>query len=1000
MAVKKKLGPVNKGKNGKKRKASGGIEAEKSRPVAWKGEDSFYIVGMGASAGGLEAFEKFFQNMPKDPGMAFVLVTHLDPTHTSILHELLQRYTDMGVLQIMDGMKAQPNKVFVVPPNRELAILQGTFHLIEPTESHVSRMPINYFLRTLAQDKRDRAICVILSGMGTDGTLGLRDIKGELGMAMAQDVASAKYAGMPKSAIETGLVDYVLPVEKMPDQLIRYVRHAANNKGVPRIIPADGAIPNTLQKIFILLRTQTGHDFSNYKPTTISRRIERRMNVHQIEDISHYFRYLQRNPIEVTSLFKEILIGVTNFFRDREAFQSLREKALPELINKKPEDQTFRAWVAGCSSGEEAYSIAILIKECLIELNKHIHVQVFATDIDADAIETARAGSYPDSIITDVEPNRLKQFFTRADGAYRIKKEIREMLVFAPQDILKDPPFTKLDLICCRNLLIYLNTVVQKRLFPLFQYSLRPQGILFLGTSETVGGNEDLFSMVDKKWKIYRRNETASGNHIAEFPVSTINIEENGTRGEKTVALPINQLGPKLLMDLAPPAALVDSKGNILFIHGRTGNYLEPAPGEAKMNILEMAREGLRVDLALAIRRAVTMKKEIFHRGREVRTNGKTRLVDVTVRPVNDARAKGLLWVIFEESPLIEEQDEVKPKRATRKMKDKRLDSMEDELRYTKETLQTTIEELETANEELKSTNEELQSTNEELQSANEELETSKEEQQSLNEELVTVNSELQDKIEALTNTNNDMRNLLDSMEVPTVFLDNDLHITRFTAHATKLFHMIESDIGRPITHVVSKLKHATIEDDARAVLKDLVPRERECENHEGHWYLIRLLPYRTMDNVIKGVVMTFLDIHEQKTASMKVNQLNEALQEALEYSKNIVETMREAIIVLDGDLKVISANRSFYSMFQAVPEATEGRFLYDLGNRQWDIPALRDLLEKIIPSDNVIEDFEVEYDFPKVGDKKIVLNGRRMVKKGSDRERILLAIEDVTGHR
>lgn len=997
VATRKKISSKKK-ENGLKKGTSKEKRPKRASALSAKRDAAFNIVGVGASAGGLEALQKFFQNMPKDPGMAFVLVTHLDPTHRSILPELLQKETDMEVLQIRDGMKVRPDNVFVAPPNNELAILQGTFQLIEPTESHVSRKPINYFLRTLAQDQGDKAICIILSGMGTDGTLGLRDIKGELGMTMAQDMTSAKYNGMPTSAINTGLVDYVLPVEKMPDQLIKYTRHAANNKGVPRIIRADGDIPNAMQKIFTILRTQTGHDFSNYKPTTIARRIERRMNVHQIEDLSHYFRCLQRNPLEVTSLFKEFLIGVTSFFREQEAFKAIKENALAELIKAKPEAQAFRAWVIGCSSGEEAYSVAILIKECLIELGRHLHVQIFATDIDVDAIEAARVGVYPESIAADVTPNRLKQFFVSSDGAYMIKKEIRDMLVFAPHDVLKDPPFTKLDLICCRNLLIYLNAMLQKGLFPIFHYGLRSRGILFLGTSESVGGTADLFSALDKKWKIYRRNETVSGRPIGGFPISPLPTLHNKTRGETPPVLPINELAPKLLMDLAPPSALIDSRGDILFIHGRTGNYLEPAPGEAKMNILEMARAGLRVELGAAIRKAISQKQEVVHTDLEVKTNGETRMVTITVRPVRDARASGLIWVTFEEGHFLKKQDGVMPKHASKAKKDKRMESLEDDLRYTRENLQTTIEEMETSNEELKTTNEELQSTNEELQSANEELETSKEEQQSLNEELATVNAELLSKIDELAKSNNDMRNLLDSMEVPTIFLDNSLHITRFTNHATKLFHVIESDLGRPIAHVVSTLKQACIEDEAKAVLKNLVPREMECETKDGRFYLMRVLPYRTMDNVIDGVVITFMDIHDQKAALMQVNKLNEALQEAREYLENIVETLREAIVVLDSNLNVISANRSFYRMFQAVPEATEGRLLYDLGNKQWDIPALRKLIEEIIPKDHVIEGFAVEHDFPKVGHKTMRLNARRMIRKKTGDELILLAIEDVTG--
>ena len=524
MPTKKKQTKPRKGKTTTKKtraeakSTAKGVVSRKS--PAEKQKERFYIVGIGASAGGLHAFEGFFLNMPKDSGMAFILVPHLDPTHVSIMPDLMQKYTKMNVLQVEDGVTVQPNSVYVVPPNKDLAILHGTLQLIEPTMSHGPRMPIDHFLRCLAEDQREKAICIILSGMGTDGTSRLKAIKGELGMAMVQDPSSAKYDGMPRSAVKTGLVDYIVSPEKMPEQLIRYAKYTTH-EARPRITPIEGKIRDALQKIFVLLRTHTGHDFSSYKQNTVCRRVERRINVHQIDNVSNYVRYLRKNPHEVESLFKELLIGVTNFFRDPEAFESLKKKAFPPLFKDKPNDYSVRVWVAGCSSGEEAYSIAIALRECMDEFKRNFDVQIFGTDMDADAIETARAGIYPGSISADVNPDRLNRFFQREDNFYRIKKEIREMLVFAPQDIIRDPPFTKLDLLCCRNLLIYLDSELQKKLLPIFHYGLRPDGILFLGSSETIGGFVDLFAVVDKKWKIYKRKESVSATHaIVEFPIA------------------------------------------------------------------------------------------------------------------------------------------------------------------------------------------------------------------------------------------------------------------------------------------------------------------------------------------------------------------------------------------------------------------------------------------------------------------------------------------------
>jgi len=953
-------------------------------PIPPRTLQAFYVVGIGASARGLEAFETFFRNMPENPGMAFVLVPHLDPTHASILPQLVQKCTHMKVLQVEDGLKVLPNTVYIVPPNKDLAMLHGTLQLIEPTGGRAVRLPINYFFRSLAQDQREKAICIVLSGMGTDGTLGLSAIKEELGMAMVQTPETAKYDSMPRSAIETGLPDYVLPPEKMGDHLIEYARRTKYGAAPPKNdFPEAGEVPDAMQKIYILLRAQTGHDFSLYKPNTVWRRVERRMDAHRLDHISNYVRYLQGNPREVETLFKELLIGVTRFFRDPEAFDILKEKILPPYLGDRPKNDALRVWVPGCSSGEEAYSVAMIMSECAEALDRRFNMQIFATDIDADAIAVARAGIYPESIAADVNPDRLGRFFSKEDNAYRVKKSVREMLVFAPHNLIKDPPFTKLDLVCCRNLLIYLDSVLQKKLLPLFHYSLKPKGILFLGSSETIGASVNLFSVSDRKWKIFTRKDCASaGRNILEFPPmppAEKSPEIHCLKGAETgIRRPAEGF---LTKSYAPPSVLINEDGDIQYIHGRTGRYLEPAQGEAKFNILDMAREGLRVELSRALRKAIAEKQDVVCKGLRVLGNGDVQSVDLFVKPVRERGVPpGLVMVMFEDVESDGKAMEAETKGQSKKKSHKRLEVVEQELQWTKESLQSTIEELETINEALSATNEELQSTNEELQSANEELETSKEEQQSLNEELVTVNTELQSKVDELSRVNDDMRNLLDSTEIPTIFLDSELKIKRFTSHAERVVHLISSDIGRPISHVVSNLKYGNLAEDAEEVLRKPGLKELEVEGKDGRWYLMRILPYRTIDNAIDGVVVSFLDIYDRKTAAEKIESLNRSLQESRDYAEAIIATLRELLLVLNEDLRVISANRSFYRTFQVKPGSTEGRFIYDLGNRQWDIPGLRELLEKIIPKNNAFEDYEVEHRFPDIGIRKTCLNARKIV--------------------
>jgi two-component system CheB/CheR fusion protein len=955
--------------------------------------NSFYVVGIGASAGGLDALERFFGNMTENSSMAFIVVTHLDPDHVSIMPELIQKSTKMKLFQAEDGMVVEPNHVYVAPANRDLAILHGTIQLIEPLEAHGFRLPIDFFFKSLSADLGEKAICIILSGMASDGTAGLKAVKSELGMVMVQDPKSAKFDGMPSSAIKTGLADYILPPEEMPYQLIKYTSQKVKGILLDRAI-TDGKIPDAIQKIFILLRTHTGHDFSLYKQNTIYRRVERRMNISQLDNLPNYIRLLQESPTEIKNLFKELLIGVTNFFRDPESFEILK-RLLLDLVKRKPDNGQIRIWVPGCSTGEEAYSIAIILRECMDEAKKYFNVQIFATDIDSNAIEKARIGSFS-GIASDVGKERLNRFFTSEGNLFHIRKEIREMLVFAPQSIIKDPPFTKLDLISCRNLLIYLNTELQKKIIPLFHYSLLPNGILFFGSSETIGGFVDLFSILDSKWKIYKRRDSIySAQPLIEFPASRSIGKPNETIMKKDEVKNITPLAEKIILQsYSPNCVIITENGDIVYIHGRTGKYLELTHGEAKMNIFGMAHEGLKQELPALIRKVVLSKKSLTAEGIKVKTNGSTQLINLTVKPIKEPKEMlGSLLLIFEE---VVSQKKVSTSKniSYEKKSEKIIKEIEHELKSTKENLRSTIEELETSNEELKSTNEEMQSTNEEMQSSNEEMETSKEELQSLNEELITVNTELQNKNDELTTINNDMKNLLESSNIPTIFLDNNLFIRRFTFHATKVVNLISSDIGRPINHIATNLKYEKFIEDAKEVLRTLVFKEIELQTKDGLWFQMRILPYRTTNNIIDGVVITFLDINNIKTVHEELNKLNQEIQLAREYADNIIDTVRDSLLILDKDLKVLSANRSFYKMFNTISEKTVGKFVYELEDNTWDIPQLRELLEQILPQHNSFEDFEFEYTSVNADRKKLLLNAREIFQGDKESKLILLAIQ------
>ena len=903
------------------------FRVQNSEELSSKG---FPIVGIGASAGGLAAFEAFFSGIPKDtdPGMAFVLVQHLAPDHKSILSELVRRYTCMQVFEVEEGMVVQPNCVYIIPPGHDMAFLNGALQLMEPSSPRGQRLPIDFFFRSLAQDLHERAICIVLSGTGSDGTLGLREIKGGGGMVMVQSPGSTEYDGMPRSAIATGLVDYELPPAEMPAQLIAYVTHAFNK--LPGDVNAHfSKTENELRKIFVLLRAHTSHDFSLYKPSTIHRRIERRMSVHQIGTINDFVKFLQQTPAEVEALFRDLLIGVTSFFRDPDAFKMLEEQVIPKLFAGKTPGNVIRVWVPGCSTGEEAYSLAILLAERQESMNQSCKVQVFATDIDPHAIATARVGLYPSSISADVTPERLARFFTAehmnntdgTPGAYRVHKGIRDMLVFSEQNVIRDPPFSKLDLISCRNLLIYMGTDLQKKLIPLFHFALKPGGYLFLGTSETVGDYLDLFSSLDRKLKIYQRKEDMhSIQHgvLGRFlpPITAIDIALPRFSGKTAfpVKLPLRELTEQeLMLQVAPAAALVNGQGDILYLHGRTGMYLEPVPGEAGVNnILKMAREGLRHDLSRALHSAVGTKEIVRYPGIRVKTNGDFTTVNLTIRPVTAGNARtGSDASLVSPVYLVILEEALFPGVVSNQNSEHSLDTdatimaLKQELRAKEEYLQTANEELETTNEELKSANEEMQSVNEELQSTNEELETSKEELQSINEELATVNAELQIKMSDLSRVNNDMNNLLSGIGIGTVFVDHQLRILRFTPTVTRIINLILSDVGRPVGQIVSNLVgYDRLVADVQTVLNTLVPIETDVQTISGSWYSLRILPYRTLDNVIEGAVITFVDISEMEQTRQALLKANEQLRLAV-----VVRDANDAITVQDLDGRILAWN-------------------------------------------------------------------------------------------
>ena len=858
---------------------------------------TFPIVGIGASAGGLEALEEFLLGVPKGCGMAFVIVQHLDPTHKGIMTELLQRATEMRVIQVKDGTTVRPDCVYMIPPNKDMSILHGMLHLLKPVAARGLRLPIDFFFRSLAQDQHDRSIGVILSGMGSDGTLGLRAIKERAGLVLVQEPTTARFDSMPRSAIDAGLADIVAPAEELSGKILNYLQRSPLITRT-EMTPEDKRL-STLGKVIILLRNHSGNDFSFYKRNTLYRRIERRMGIHQISKMAAYVRYLQENSQELDLLFKELLIGVTNFFRDPAAWEHLSKHALPGLLVSRAPGQALRAWVPGCSTGEEAYSLAIALREALEALKprRNITIQIFATDLDRDAIDKARSGVFPANIAADLSEERLRRFFTKEDHGYRVRKEIREMVIFAPQNLIMDPPFTKLDILSCRNLLIYLSSEVQKKLIPLFHYSLTPGGILFQGSAETVGDFTDLFAPLGGASRAYRRKESILRSEPVAFPSSFTGGSPMSFEPRPSVKPPasLQSLAEEMIVqDYAPPAVLVSDKGDMLYVSGRTGKYLEPAAGKANLNLFAMAREGLRYELSDGFQKALRKKERVVLPGLKVGTDGGAQFVNVSIQQIDKpGPLQGLVMVVFTDVPAPPSAPAANRSSGS-VARSPRIAELEQELLRVHGEARATHEEMQTSQEEFRSANEELQSTNEELQSTNEELTTSKEEMQSMNEELQTVNAELQLKLDELSQASNDMKNLLDSTDIATLFLDKDLKVRRFTPQTAKIIKLIPGDAGRLITDLTSDLRYPELPGDARGVLQTLVIVEKPITALDGRWFTVRIMPYRTLDDRIDGVVITFTNISESKSLEMKLRDKHTVLErENTELTRKLVRRKR-----------------------------------------------------------------------------------------------------------
>jgi two-component system CheB/CheR fusion protein len=925
----------------------------------------FPIIGIGSSAGGLLALEQFFHATPNHSGMAFVLVQHLDPHHNSQLTSILKRATVMPTLEVYDNMPVLANHVYVIPPNREMTISQGVLRLKLRPPSHEPAMPIDIFLCSLAQDRGQYAIGIILSGTGSDGALGLRDIITGGGISIVQDPTSAKYNGMPSAAIKAGYATHVLPTHKMFKGLLSH-RFALGTDIDSRPIQSSdqsSSQSGEIHHVLAQLHDIVGHDFSQYKKSNIRRRIERRMEQNNIVETEVYARYIKQYPDEAHTLLKDLLINVTGFFRDPDAFAALSGEILPQLLADKGDNIVFRAWVAACSSGEEVFSIAILLHELMNASGRDFTVQLFATDLDDDAIRIGRAGLYPDTIADSISVERLAHFFIKENGGYRVKKMLREMVTFAVQNAVKDPPITNLDMVSCRNMMIYLEPELQNRLISTFHYALKPGGILFLSPSENIGNHTDLFAPVNRQWKFYQAVHDVAAARTCLIPPHTWTARNNDHANSDQPLTGIKVPNT----DMRKPKK---TNGDI---------PAEPAfmPDQAN-NMQQVAAESASIGSEFSIR-----------------SNGDLQAVTFDVRPLPyPDTGTGAMRMRSQRAPAAPPalQSAIASAAGSNEAQ-ARIQTLEHDLLSTKNKLQAISEEqascnndLLLSNEEMQAANEELQTTNEELQTTNEELQTTKEELQSANEEFITVNAELQAKIEQLWAMKNDIKNLLNSIHIGTIFLDRELFIRRFNRDAANVYRLLASDVGRPLSDINSNMQDNDLLAHAQQVLESLTPYERELQTDQGIWYLARIQPYSTIDNAIDGVVLTFDDISKRVAAEAAVR---------LAQTKAKADTAN-SLLLLDDALNVNYASHAFYRQFQLTPHDTLGRKIYDLGNRQWDIASLRELLETVLPREQSFDGYLMEADFPEFGHRKILLAAKCIAKENNGPHLILITMENM----
>lgn len=861
------------------------------------------VVGIGASAGGIDALKKFLPSVDPQSGIAFVLVQHLDPTHESILTEILAPMSPVPVVRILEGTKVAPNHFYVIPPNAALTIENGKLRLSRLVKRRAFGTPIDTFFISLAEDQGGFAACAILSGTGSDGTLGLRAIKEHGGLTLAQE--GAEYDGMMRSALSTGLVDFVLPAEEMPAKLAGYFRHMNDVMTAKGPQGPEQEATDSFAQICGLLRARTGHDFSGYKNSAIARRVQRRMQVLQLDTVAAFLARLRQDARQIELLFQDFLIGVTNFFRDPKIFEVLQREVIPKLFEAKGANDEVRVWVPGCSTGEEAYTIAILLKEYVRKADSTVKLQIFASDIDDHGLELARVGRFPGTIVKDVPEPLLERYFQHEDGTYRITSGVREICLFAAHNLLRDPPFSRLDLISCRNLLIYLNPETQNRLIPLFHYALGEGGFLFLGSSEGIGRHTGLFSVFDKTNKIFKRRPQAV-KQLPDFPL--VSRQHQGRKQPGRAAAQSSsaqELAERLLVERYSPAyVIVNPQGEVVHASIRTGKYLELPDGPPNVNIFSMARRGLRLDLRAALHKAIASGQATAQSNVKIDINGGTQLINLIAQPLAGTGGENALYMVaFQDAGAIQPAGGAERAEAEGGTESATLRELEANLHATRERLQTTTEELESSNEELKASNEELSSMNEELQSANEELETSKEELQSVNEELQTVNAELKARVDELSRANSDIANLFEGTQIATVFLDQDLTIKNFTPAAKDIFHLVETDTGRPLTHIRSRLSLDPIAEDAERVLRTLVPIERQVETIDGSKrYMMRILPYRTVQNVIAGVVVNYVDVTRITNAEAEISNLTRQLRERIESLERILDLVPAGIFIAGHD--------------------------------------------------------------------------------------------------